>query len=181
MQHVVTTLAVASVAAAHLLVTRQVSDTAGLKAAMADNTVGDIEMAAGVYRLADEPGLGCSAPAGTPYAMCIQRGVYASHAALVLRAAAGAKVVLDGGGSMGVVFVENSGTVLQGLEITNGGVHTGFQGGGIYMRGILTLDGCSVYGNIATVMLPSRSSCPAPATLAPSASLRPAVWRRHLE
>ena len=126
--HLVHLLATLAVASAATLITRQVSDTSGLKAAMDDSTVNDIELAAGVYRLADEPGLGCSAPAGTPYALCIQRGVYASHAALVLRAAAGAKVVLDGGGSKGVIFVENSGTVLQGLEITNGGVHTGFRG-----------------------------------------------------
>ena len=74
------------------LVTRQVSDVSGLAAAVGDGTVGVIEMAAGVYRLADEPGLGCTAPdSGDPYMLCIGRD-------LAIRAAVEAtRVVLDGG------------------------------------------------------------------------------------
>ena len=127
MQHLVTTLAVASAAGA--LVTRQVSTTAGLKAAMdvANYTVGDIEMAAGVYRLADEPaGFGCAVPGGqvANCHICIIRKN------LIIRAAAGATVVLDGGNQKGMVYITDSYTtpgttvLLQGLEITNGYVRT---------------------------------------------------------
>ena len=145
-------LAIASVAG--LLVTRQVSDTAGLSTAMGDGTVGVIEMAAGVYRLADEPGLGCNAPdSGDPYMLCIGRD-------LTIRAAVEAtRVVLDGGQKGGVVFAGTPFRVyavtLQGLEITNGIVYgtprTVGMGGGIKNWATLSIDSCSVYGNFAAL------------------------------
>jgi hypothetical protein len=97
-------------------VTRNVSDTAGLHAAMDYVYVNEIVAASGTYRLADEPGMGCTAP--NPYRgdyfLCIDRD-------LTIRAAAGATVVLDGGQKKGVVYVKPGVTAaLQGLQITNG-------------------------------------------------------------
>ena len=176
-----TLLAIASVAAAQMLVTRQVSDTPQLHTAMDDLTVNMIEMAAGVYRLADEPGLGCSAPdppfsgVSTPYFLCIQRN-------LTIRAAAGASVVLSGGKKKGVVYVLRGITAsLQGLEITNGS-SAGPSGGGvgppsggvggagirIEVGGVLTLVSCEVHHHNATpVRFIARSQEP----------LRPALLR----
>ncbi len=143
-------LLLASVAA--LLVTRQVYTTADLGAAMGDSSVNDIEMAAGVYHLADEPGLGCTAPdTGDPYMLCIGRD-------LTIRAAVEAtRVVLDGGQKGGVVFAGLPSPVyavtLQGLEITNGMVYgtprTVGTGAGIRNWATLSLDSVSVYGNFA--------------------------------
>ena len=148
----------ASVATAELLVTRDVSTTAQLHAALADVTVNDIVAANGTYLLGDEPkvpALGCAPdPVSFPvwFSLCINRN-------LTIRVAAGATVVLDGGGKKGVVLVFGGVTVyLQGLQITNGntterqehaGTDLGYPGGGILNCGTLTLTDCDVHHNNA--------------------------------
>jgi hypothetical protein len=129
--------------------TRSVSSTAELHAAMDDISVNDIEMAAGVYHLADEPGLGCAPdPHGLFEAfLCIKRN-------LTIRAVVGATVVLDGGNTKGVVYVGTLigrlAATLQGLHITNGRSQSGpggQGGGGVYNDATLSITNCSVHDN----------------------------------
>ena len=143
LQSLATTLLIAPIAAGQLLVTRQVSDTAGLLAAMENVTISDIVAANGTYRLWTEPGLG-----NANYSLVIKR-------VLTIRAAAGAKVVLDGGKVKGVVYVGQGVAVwLQGLEITNGNAGEGQDGGGISNHGLLTIEKCSVHHCIVTAGAP---------------------------
>ena len=122
-------------------VTRNVSDTAGLHAAMDDVSVNEIVAANGTYRLADEPGLGCMAPAPYygDYFLCIGRD-------LTIRAAAGETAVLDGGGKRRVLYIYPGVTAtLHGLRITNGSTTWGgYYGGGLWNQGTLSLNNCSV-------------------------------------
>ena len=138
---------------AHVTFSVNVSNTSELADAMALTRyyVSEIVMAAGVYLLADEPRLNCS-PDPLNYFLCIGRS-------LTIRAAAGAKVVLDGGGKKGVVYIRHGDGVwpagritgtLQGLEIINGNTSDGggFVTGGIGVGGSLVLTGCSVHDNV---------------------------------
>jgi hypothetical protein len=139
MQSLATTLLAFAPVAAGLLVTRPVSDTAGLLAAMDNLTVTDIVAANGTYQLWTEPGLG-----DQNHSLVIKRD-------LTIRAAAGATVVLDGGKMKGVVYVGQGVAVwLQGLEITNGNAGDGHDGGGIFNEGLLTIKKCSVHHCIVT-------------------------------
>jgi predicted outer membrane repeat protein len=135
--------------AANPLVSRQVSSTADLKAAMGDGSVSDIVMSGGVYHLADEAGLGCSL-FQTPFFLCITRN-------LRIRAAAGATVVLEGGKKGGVACIGGAGppfvsviASLEGLEITNGSVTDSPWGYVIVNMGgsTLTITSTSVHDNI---------------------------------
>ena len=145
----------ASVATAQLIVTRTVSTTAQLHAAMDDVSVGDIVVANGTYRLADEPGLGCMPDLAFPvsFSLCISRN-------LTIRRGNGATMaVLDGGNKKGVVLVFGGVTAyLQGVHITNGNTTLqighdssglGYAGGGILNCGTLTVFDCDVHHNFA--------------------------------
>ena len=160
-----------------------VSNTAELKAAMANSRVNDIVLAAGVHRLAEEPGLDCS-PDPINFFLCIGHD-------LTIRAAAGAKVVLDGGGQKGVIYIKHGWGVwpagritgyLQGLEITNGNAS------GIGVGGTLVLTNSSVYDNVVRTSSSSSSSLHptpqlalirAPTGYAPAAPPRPAGLRHR--
>ena len=123
-----------------------VHNTAELKAAMADKSVAKIELAAGVYRLTDEPGL-CSGPEDC--CLSIDRN-------LDVVAAAGAAVVLDGGRNGDphggqTVFCTSPGVTaaLRGLEITNGagGIYNGGHPDPDHKYATLTVANCSIHHN----------------------------------
>jgi hypothetical protein len=118
----------------------EVRDASELHVAMDTGRVNIIEMAGGVYRLADEPGLGDES-----IFLRIGRN-------LTIRAAAGAKPVLDGGKQKGVLAVGPGVKAwLQGLEITNGAVQLigGDNCGGILNRGTLHINDSSIHNNTA--------------------------------